>query len=277
MMGSNHIIDVSEETFEFEVINYSQNTPVVVDFWANWCVPCKVLGPILEKLATESNGAFRLAKVDVDESPNLAKHYNVRSIPAVKAFNHGQVVSEFNGASPEPRIKEFLRALVPAPGDLLLEKANSLLKMHQWSTAEKSFRKFLETNIDNPEGLLGVVKSLLAQGQWKEALSILRSFPASPQYNKVILLIPLANAFAEYENNLPGRENPLEAAYQNSLRLATRGNLLAALDGLLDILRQDKKYRDGQVRQVVIGMLELLGDDDQQTRQYRNELATILF
>jgi putative thioredoxin len=276
-MASGNIINVSEADFEYQVLSYSQSTPVVVDFWATWCVPCKVLSPLLERLATDARGAFRLAKVDVEENPNLARRYNVRSIPTVKAFNQGQVVSEFTGSLLEPRVREFIRALVPELGDLMLEKANSLLSSHQWASAEKSYRKFLETNPNHPAGLLGVVKSLLAQGQGKEALSILRNFPASPQFNIAVTLLPLADAFVNNERGLPSSDNPLDAAFQNSLRLAARGNIPAALDGLLDILRQNKRFRDGQVRQVVLGLLELLGEDDPQTRQYRNELAPILF
>jgi len=276
-MASGNIINVSEADFEYQVLSYSQSTPVVVDFWATWCVPCKVLSPLLERLATDARGAFRLAKVDVEENPNLARRYNVRSIPTVKAFNQGQVVSEFTGSLLEPRVREFIRALVPELGDLMLEKANSLLSSHQWASAEKSYRKFLETNPNHPAGLLGVVKSLLAQGQGKEALSILRNFPASLQFNIAVTLLPLADAFLNNERGLPSSDNPLDAAFQNSLRLAARGNIPAALDGLLDILRQNKRFRDGQVRQVVLGLLELLGEDDPQTRQYRNELAPILF
>jgi putative thioredoxin len=276
-MASGNIINVSEADFEYQVLSYSQSTPVVVDFWATWCVPCKVLSPLLERLATDAHGTFRLAKVDVDENPNLARRYNVRSIPTIKAFNQGQVVSEFTGSLPEPRVREFIRALIPEPGDLTLEKANSLLSSHQWSSAEKSYRLFLETNPNHPAGLLGVVKCLLAQGQGKEALSFLRNFPASPQFNIAVILLPLADAFVNYELKLPSTDDPLDAAFQNSVRLAARGNIPAALDGLLDILRQNKRFRDGQVRQVVLGLLELLGEDDPQTRQYRNELASILF
>jgi putative thioredoxin len=276
-MALDYIVDVTEADFEYQVLSYSQNVPVVVDFWATWCVPCKVLSPLLEKVATEARGAFRLAKVDVDANPNLAKHYNIRSIPQVKAFNQGQVVSEFSGALAEPKVRDFIRALVPAPGDLTLEKATSLLKQHQWASAEKSYRKFLETNANNPLGLLGVAKSLLPQGMGRETTLILRNFPASPQFNTAIILIPLADAISQFERGFPASDNPLEAAYQNCIRLAGRGNIPAALDGLLDILRQDKRYHDGQVKQVILGLLEILGDDDLQTRQYRNELALILF
>ena len=108
MMASGYIITVTEADFEYEVVAFSQQLPVVVDFWAEWCVPCKTLGPLLEKLADEAQGSFRLAKVDVDSSPNLALRYGVRSIPNVKAFRDGQVVAEFVGAQPEPRLREFV-------------------------------------------------------------------------------------------------------------------------------------------------------------------------
>lgn len=277
-MRSEFIVDVSEENFEFEVINYSQNIPVVVDFWAPWCVPCKVSGPILEKLVNEAKGTFRLAKVNVDENPKLSLRFSVRSIPAVKAFSQGQVVSEFTGALPEPRVREFLRSLAPSPSDLSLEKGATMLKMHQWASAESAFRTLLETSPDHPAGLLGLAKSLLGQGYSREPAVIVQNFPASHEYNTAQVLRPLAEAMVSFEKGMiEDSDNPLEAAYRNSLRLASRGNIMASLDGLLDILRQDKRFHNGEVRQITVGLLELLGDEDPQTRQYRSELASILF
>ena len=105
MMASEYIINVTESDFEYEVLSYSMNIPVIVDFWATWCIPCKVLSPILEDLAKEAQGAFRLAKVNVDESPNLTKAYRVMTIPTIKAFKQGQVVSEFSGSLPINKVK----------------------------------------------------------------------------------------------------------------------------------------------------------------------------
>ncbi|HEX7433023.1 MAG TPA: tetratricopeptide repeat protein [Anaerolineaceae bacterium] len=277
-MRSDFIVNVSEEDFELEVINYSQNTPVVVDFWASWCVPCKVLSPMLEKLTNEAQGTFRLAKIDVDENPKLASRFGVRNIPAIKAFNQGMVISEFNGALPEPRVRDFIRNLAPSPSELSLEKGMTLLKLHQWVSAESAFRKLLETAPAHPGGLLGLAKSLLGQGASSEAALILRNFPASHEFNIAEMLRPLTEALVLSEKGaIPNSEEPLEAAYKNSIRLASRGNILAALDGLLDILRQNKRFHDGGARLVILGLLELLGDDDPQTRQYRSELASILF
>ncbi len=277
MSTSENIINVTEDDFDFEVLSYSQKAPVVVDFWATWCKPCKSLSPILEKLAEEAKGAFRLAKVDVDENPNLARRYNVYSIPTVKAFRNGQVIAEFVGVLPEPSVREFISKLEPSPSDLALEKADSLFSLRQWVSAETAYRKVLEQTPGRPAGLLGLAKSLLAQGRGTEAEEILHRFPASKEYNRAEILLPLAEAFNTLKHGSLSEDDPLAPAYQNALRLAARANFPSALDGLLDILRQDKRYMNDEARKVYIALLEMLGADDPQTREYRNELASILF
>jgi len=282
MMASDFIVDVSEADFDYEVLAYSQQAPVVVDFWAEWCAPCRVLGPILERIAKEANGSFRLARVNVDGNPNLALRFMVRSIPAVKAFNGGKMVAEFVGAQPEPKVREFLRPLVPSQSDLTLEKAFSLLQMQQPKSAEKAFREVLVQTLDNSVARLGLVKSLLFQGLASECQELLRNFPASREYSNAESIRPLADALVRLENgNLTAddmeNETHLDAAYRNSMRLFQRGNIPATLDGLLEILRQDKRYREGEVRRVILGIFELLGENHHLTREYRNELASVLF
>lgn len=277
-MTPDYILNVNELDFEYEVIAYSKNTPVVVDFWATWCRPCKTLGPILEKLAIEGQGHFRLAKVNVDENPNLAVRFSIRSIPTVKAFIDGQVVDEFMGAQPEPRIREFLGKLVPpSPLKLAQEKAQSLLSLHNWEEAEKIFRDLLDQSPDDPTLILGLIKALLAQGQVKEANYLLNNFPPSPQYTAAEKLRPLAKAMVEYENNQLSTETDLDAMFRNCVRLAKLGNFPAALDGLLDIMRINKRFRNDSARLVFLSILEILGDEDPLTRQYRSELASVLF
>ena len=278
MTTSDFIINVNEASFEYDVLTYSQNVPVVVDFWAEWCRPCKTLEPILEHLVHEAGGAFRLARVNVDESPNLAIRYGVRTIPTVKAFSSGEVVGEFAGAQPEARVREFINKITPpSPLTLALEKADSILAVQSWGTAEVHFRNILAQNPENPKALLGLVISLLPQGKSFEASNILQAFPAGREYAKAELLLPLAEAqTACREGRLP-TENDLDIAYSNCIRLASKGNLPAALDGLLDIMRQDKSYRDGSARRLILSILELYGIEDEQVRQYRSELASILF
>jgi len=278
MMASDDIINVSEADFEYQVVAYSQQVPVVVDFWAEWCGPCKILGPMLEKLAQEAQGGFRLAKVDVDANPGLAMQFNIQSIPSVKAFVGGKVVAEFSGVMPEMKVREFLSGLTPSQDGLMLEKAFSLLHMQQPKSAERAFRKVLETSPGNTPALLGLAKSLLLQGNASDGQLLLSNFPASKEYNIAEKLRPLAVALREIDEDMDlDTDDPLMAAYTNSLRLVKRGNIPAAIDGLLEILRQDKHYQAGNVRQVIIGLLELLGENDPMARQYRNELASVLF
>ena len=278
MMASENIINVNEADFEYEVLKYSQNVPVIVDFWATWCRPCKILSPALERITNQSEGAFRLAKVDVDENPNLAVLYNVRSIPTVKAFSNGQVVGEFVGLQPEERIREFIMKIVPpSPASLALEKANALLELERWSEAEEIFRQLLELAPNQPGGLLGLSKVMLLQSKIDEALDILENFPASKQFNQAQLILPFAYALEDLVNEDLQDESDLDAAFISAIRLARRGKLAQALDGLLDILRQDKNYQGGRAHQVVLAILEIIGEENPLTRDYRSELASVLF
>jgi len=277
MMASEFIKNVSEADFEYEVLAFSQQTPVVVDFWAEWCVPCRTLGPLLERLAQEGQGAFRLAKVNVDENPNLALRYGIHNIPAVKAFREGKMVSEFAGLQPEARLREFLRALAPSKSDLALEKGYSLLTMRQPRQAEATFRTVIKEFPDNPSAQLGLAKSLLLQGESQESRQILNRLPASREYNASQLLLPLAQALFDLDHNRLSETAPLDPAFNQAIRLVKRGNIEATMDGLLDILRENKHYANGRARQILVALFELLGENDPITRQYRAELASVLF
>ncbi len=276
-MTSDHIVRVTELDFEYQVIEYSRQSPVVVDFWAEWCTPCKTLGPLLERLAEEGRGVFRLATVDVDANPNLALRFGIRSIPAVKAFRDGEVASEFVGALPEPRLREFLRALAPSQTDLLLEKGQSQVAAQNWAEAEKSFHQFLEKTPAFPPALLGLLRCQVMQGRLDEAARTLAGFPPSKDFIAAEAMRPLVEALGRTKSSPLLSENPLEAAFQNALRLVLHGNLPAAMDGLLDILRQDKQYRGGEARRVLLGLFSALGEESELVRPYRAELAMILF
>ncbi len=278
MSLSEHIIEVDESTFSEEVLQRSYDVPVVVDFWAPWCAPCRTLGPLLERAAIEANGAFRLAKLNVDENPNLAIRFGVRGIPAVKAFRQGQVVSEFVGAQPDTVVRKFLLRVAPTEVDAALERALSLLGTRHWAEAEAEFRRLLESEDADAAASLGLLKALLMQGKGDSARQVLATFPRGVEVAEAEKLRPLADLLAEAaEAGTEVGADPLEAQVHQSGRLIERGNLEAALDGLLDVLRADKGYRRGAVRQAVLGVFALLGDDDPTTRAYREELASILF
>jgi putative thioredoxin len=276
-MTPEYIKTVTESDFEYEVIAYSNQVPVIVDFWAEWCRPCKSLTPILEKYAIEAQGKFRLAKVNVDDSPNLALRYDVRSIPNVKAFRDGQVISEFLGLQPEPRVKEFIRNLAPSQIDLLLEKGQSQLESMNWLDAEKSFNQFLTKSPGQPAGLLGLLKATLMQGNFTRSRDIISNFPTSPEYAFMETLIPLFTALDRASAKPETSDDELEASYQNSLHLILRGNIAAAMDGILDILRKDKHFHEDEARYVLLGIFEVLGNSHPLTQQYRKELAMVLF
>jgi len=276
-MVSDFIVNVDESDFQYKVLQYSARVPVVVDFWATWCIPCRVLGPKLEALAREGEGRFRLAKVNVDESARLAKQYKIRNIPAVKAFVDGYVVSEFSGVLGDENLRDFFKRLAPAPGNLLFAKGNNLLDLGEAPEAEDTFREFLSMQANHPGALLGLVRALLMQGKGQESKLLLREFPASSEYNTAKLLGPVALAFTEPGDADSGFDDALEAAFRNGIRLAKRGNILAAMDGFLDILRKDRHYRSDQVRDIFIGLLALIGDNHPEARQYRQELASVLF
>jgi putative thioredoxin len=275
---SEHILDVSEATFEREVLLRSHEVPVVVDFWASWCMPCKVLGPLLERMAIEGGGIFRLAKVDVDQNPNLALRFGVRGIPAVKGFRNGEVVAEFVGAQPEPVVRRFIQGLAPTEADQGLERARGLLATHHWPEAEAGFREVLEREETSGAAALGLVHSLLMQGKGSEALALLKQFPPSNEVVMVERLLPLAELLAGVEaDRAAGDDDPLEASLMQAGRLIARNNLPAAMDGLIDILRQDKRYKGGLPKNILLAIFALLGDEDPLTRQYRDELASVLF
>ena len=278
MMSSENIIEVTEENFQYEVLAYSNTTPVVVDFWADWCQPCKMLSPVLEKLAREAQGAFRLAKVDADRNRNLVMQYKIQSLPTVLAIRSGQLIDEFKGAKTESEVRQFLRSLAPASQpNLALERGSNMLLLGRWKDAVQSFKEVLKASPDDSLALLGLAKSLLAQGNPKDALAILNSFPTSKEYAASERLLPLAKAMAEFQMTPDfDLEDDKLIAFRQAVRLVEIGNLPAAADGLLALIRKDKNYRGGQAREVILAVLEILGDTEE-SRRLRNELASALF
>lgn len=277
-MLSEHILDVDENAFEQEVLLFSHQVPVVVDFWAPWCGPCKQLSPILERLAIEGGGKFRLAKVNVDQNPNLSIRYGVQGIPAVKAFREGSVVAQFVGAQPEPAVRRLIGNLAPSPAEEAVQSARSLLATRHFGKAREAFLEVIEENESNAAAALGLLESLLWLGQGLQAQQLLENFPAGNEWATAERLKPLAALLAEAEQPVDeSLDDPLAARLHQAARLIRRGNTPAAMDGLLDILRQDKRYRSGLAKNVLLALFVLHGDSDPLTREYREELASVLF
>lgn len=278
MMSSDYIIEVDEANFHTDVITYSNTMPVVVVFWAEWSQPSHLFTPILEKLVNETPGAFRLAKVNADTTPNLNMQLGIVTLPTVKAFHRERLVNEFTGVQNPPFVRDFIKNLVPVPGNLEIERANGLLSMRNYKQAAVSFRNALKSNPDNSSALLGLAKALLAQGDASGSLAVLMDFPPGKDFTTAQQIIPLAQMVSKLETSPETFEQDnLAAMLGRSLTLVKKGNLPAAADGLLEILRQNKRYREGAARHAMVGLLALMDQDNPETREYRNELASILF
>jgi putative thioredoxin len=277
MMMPINIIDVNEETFELEVVTYSSQKPVVVDLWAPWCIPCRVQSQTLARLAQEADGEFRLARINVDEQTRLAERLKVTNVPAIKAFVDGRVVAEYLGVLSEKNLRLFVDRIMPRAGSLLLVKGNSLMLLGEFEEAETAIEQYVLESHGDPAGLLAYARVALFQGKGKTALDILEHFPNSPELTLSTVLMPVAKAYNDPELDKIVLDNPLESAFRNAIRLAKRGKILIALDGLLGVLKKDKNYRSGQAKAVYLGLLEVLSDAHPAVRQYRSDLSTALF
>jgi len=277
MMMPINIIDVNEETYEFEVVNYSSQKPVVVDLWAPWCIPCRVQSQILVQLAQEGDGEFRLARINVDEQTRLAERLKVTNVPAIKAFVDGRVVAEYMGVLSEKNLRLFVDRIMPRAGSLLLVKGNSLMLLGEFEEAEAALELYVIESHGDPAGLLAYARVMLYQGKGRSAMEILQHFPVSQESTLSTVLLPVAKAYTDPELEKIVLDNPLESAFRNAIRLAKRGKILIALDGLLGILKKDKNFRNGQAKTVYLGLLEVLSDAHPNVRQYRSDLSTALF
>ncbi len=243
------VIDVTEDTFETDVIERSRSVPVVVDFWAEWCGPCRRLGPLLEKEAGKREGEVVLAKLDTDASPNLSRAFGIQGIPAVKAFKDGRVVDEFVGAAPPPQVERFFDKLVPSEADQLAATGD-----------EASLRKALELEPGRADAAVALAKLLLARGERDEARTVLEPVPEGFQADAL-------RARIELEEDLPEAYAALDAGDVET----GVDQLIAAIGSAAD---QDRK---DLLRQAVVGVLDELGVEDPRAKEYRRRLATALY
>jgi putative thioredoxin len=280
---SPYITDVTEQDFAQKVLAQSQTVPVVVDFWAAWCGPCRMLGPILERLAIEFKGAFILAKLDVDSNQRLSAQYKVQGIPAVKAFMQGKVVGEFTGALPEPRVREFLQGLVPSTADKYAQQAFQWENDQQLAMAESLYRQALQEKSDHYPSMVGLGRVLIRQGKIEDGVTLLKTIPAGlPEGAAAQAIMATAQfmqeATGQHEADLWAKlvADPKDVISRYTLAslLATEQRYLEALEEFLTIVRQNKQDK---ARQAMLALFAIMGEEDETTRTYRRKLANALF
>ena len=281
-----HSFDTGTEAFERDVVQASEKVPVLVDFWAPWCAPCRVLKPILEKLVGEYQGRFLLAKVNSDEHPQLSAQFGVRGIPNVKAFVDGKLADEFTGALPESGVRAFIDRLIPTPGEKLRRTARALVNQGDFDEAERHLRSALELEPANHALRLDLVELLLAKNSHAEADEMFAPIPERERDERADKLYSVL-AFWKKSQQLPAVEelqaklaaNPADVHALMALgeRLVADNRFEPALAALLEVVRKDRGALRTSARKLMVEVFNLAGDQDELVSKYRKLLAGALY
>jgi putative thioredoxin len=275
--------DVTGAQFPTVVLEGSRQRPVIVDFWAPWCGPCRALGPILEKLAEEFEGRFLLARINSDDEPQLSARYGVRGIPNVKAFVDGTVVDEFSGALPETAVRQFLSRVVPSLAEPLRREAEGLRAAGDLEGALARLARAAELDPRHEPSVLDRADTLVELGRHDEASALLNEIEDRARDGARVARLRATLALAGASDDIEALvrrvgETPgdLGAKLELSMALAARGEHEAALAQALEIVRLDRAFGDDAGRRAMLRVFDLLGPDSDLARRYRRELAALI-
>jgi putative thioredoxin len=286
------IKDGTEATFMADVIDASMEVPVIVDFWAPWCGPCKTLGPALEKAVTEAKGKVRLVKVDVDQNQRIAAQMRVQSIPAVFAFVGGQPVDGFLGAQSPAQVKVFVERLIAMSGgnagiEQALAMAEELLEKGAAADAAQTYAAILQEDEGNPAALAGLARAYLALGDLERARGVLELAPKGKENDPAIVAaraqIELAEASAdageagELAARVERHPDDHQARYDLAMALVGKGDHAGAIDALLELFRRDREWNDGAAKAQLFKLFDSLGPKNEAAQKGRRRLSSMIF
>ncbi len=281
-----YIVDLTEANFA-EVVGRSRQVPVLVDFWADWCAPCRQIGPVLEKLAHEMKGRFVLAKVNADHEPLVTQQFGVRGLPTLKVVFQGQLAGELVGAHPEAAIRKLLEPFLGAaveeePAAGFHDQVLAALQDGRIEDAVAALRAQLEADKDDHRSRALLVDILLQEGALDEAEVVLAAGPATAaELKRPRALLAFARRTAGLpslrELEVAARGSETEPRFHYALRLVTANRIEEALELLLEIFRADRQYGEDAARKTLLDVFDLLGRDDPLTARYRRRLASFLY